>query len=304
MADYPALPLWTDAFLGDTLHLSAEEVGCYMLLLMVAWRSSDNSLPDNDEDLARFCRVPLRRWKTRIRPRLEPFFTIKKTQTWRQKRLDAERNFVTEKSLQGKRAAEARWLKEKKTENADASPEQMPDGMQKPCEPDTPTPTPIKRREEGEKMASIWNEVCQPAGMPKVLKLHPTRVKKLTKRLEEDFGRDLDQWRTYCRRIAASPFLTGQNDRGWQADLDWVLEPRNLAKIVEGKYDDRDAPPPNGANGAESPFQGEYEDDLRRWYQRVKMWRDEGFWLENDWGPPPDKPGCEVPGAVMEEFPQ
>ena len=53
MAEFPALPLFTDALLGDTTHLDATEFGAYLLMLIVAWRSPDCALPDDDRYLAR-----------------------------------------------------------------------------------------------------------------------------------------------------------------------------------------------------------------------------------------------------------
>lgn len=38
MAEFPALPLWTDAYLADTAHLSYEEHGLYFHILMTMWR--------------------------------------------------------------------------------------------------------------------------------------------------------------------------------------------------------------------------------------------------------------------------
>lgn len=47
-----------------------------------------------------------------------------------------------------------------------------------------------------------------------------------------------EHWREAIARARASPFLAGDNDRGWRADLDFFLRPDSAAKILEGKYDD------------------------------------------------------------------
>jgi len=36
--------------------------------------------------------------------------------------------------------------------------------------------------------------------------------------------------------IPDSPFLLGENDRGWRADIDWFLRPDSVTRILEGKY--------------------------------------------------------------------
>ena len=50
------------------------------------------------------------------------------------------------------------------------------------------------------------------------------------------------------RRAQASSFCTGQNDRHWKADFDWLLNENNLVKVLEGKYDNPAAakPPEKG----------------------------------------------------------
>jgi len=49
-------------------------------------------------------------------------------------------------------------------------------------------------------------------------------------------------WRDHInealQRVAKSPFCRGQSERGWRADIDWMLRPDTLTKITEGKYDD------------------------------------------------------------------
>ncbi len=85
MAEFPALPLFTDAYLADTRHLTAEEHGAYLLLLMCAWRTRGCALKDCDRTLARIVGVTRPRWK-RLRPVLAEFFTVKDG-VWRQKKL-------------------------------------------------------------------------------------------------------------------------------------------------------------------------------------------------------------------------
>ena len=85
----------------------------------------------------------------------------------------------------------------------------------------------------------IWNDVCG-AHLAKVSKSTDTRRDKFARRFREDFGQDLEKWRAYCQRIAESPFLTnasGRNRAGWKADFDFVLEPSNSTKILEGVWD-------------------------------------------------------------------
>lgn len=141
MADFPALPLWTDAYLADTMHMSCLESGAYLHLLMAAWRTPGCTLPDDDKMLGRMARCTPREW-AKIRSVVMNFWTHdEKTKTWSQKRLLKEREYVRETSDRRKHAAETRWLKNNKTQDAHASPEHM----QEPCKPDAPIPTSLSK---------------------------------------------------------------------------------------------------------------------------------------------------------------
>jgi uncharacterized protein YdaU (DUF1376 family) len=109
MAEFPALPLWTDAYLGDTTHLTTIEHGAYLLLLMTAWRTRDCTLPDDDKLLARFARCTLGQW-TRLRPVLEPFFVVENGR-WRQSRLTDEASAVRQRKDKAAQAGRASALK-------------------------------------------------------------------------------------------------------------------------------------------------------------------------------------------------
>jgi uncharacterized protein YdaU (DUF1376 family) len=71
MTEIPAMLLWTDAYLGDTSHLSTFEHGAYLLILMAMWRAG-GSLPDDDKTLARCAKVTLDKWR-RISPQIRAF---------------------------------------------------------------------------------------------------------------------------------------------------------------------------------------------------------------------------------------
>jgi uncharacterized protein YdaU (DUF1376 family) len=122
VAEFPALPLWTDAYLGDTTHLTTIEHGAYMLLLMTAWRTRDCVLPDDDRLLARYARLNSQQWK-RIRPIIEAFFTVADG-VWKQGRLTDERGAVERHRLlqseKGKAGAQAKSLKRQERDKAAA----------------------------------------------------------------------------------------------------------------------------------------------------------------------------------------
>ena len=77
-----------------------------------------------------------------------------------------------------------------------------------------------------------------------------TREKRLRARWREDKCRQsLSWWREYFERVRASSFLVGKKT-DWSADFDWLVRPTNMAKVLEGKYDD--SPPQESASSNES----------------------------------------------------
>lgn len=118
MSQYPVFPLWTDAYFGDTRHLTTIEHGAYLLLLMTAWRTQDCCLPNDDKLLARYAGLSPAQWK-KMKPTILHFFKIKDGKLF-QLRLNDEREAVKSKSKKAKANAKARWLKNKNNGYADA----------------------------------------------------------------------------------------------------------------------------------------------------------------------------------------
>lgn len=117
-------------------------------------------------------------------------------------------------------------------------------------------------------MTKIWNEEC--GSIVGARAPGQNRKRSCIARWRDEFGSDPEQWRAYCKRIAGSAFLRGESDRGWRADLDWVLEPRHLSRIMEGRYDNRLAngrAEEDGGRGPSGPppkFEDLWDDDGNR----------------------------------------
>ena len=92
MSRFPSLPLFTDAFIADTQHLDARETGAYLMLLMMAWRSPECRLPDDDKLLARWARMDGRGWR-HCKPKVMQFWDLEEG-FYTQKRLRKEYDYV------------------------------------------------------------------------------------------------------------------------------------------------------------------------------------------------------------------
>jgi hypothetical protein len=72
------------------------------------------------------------------------------------------------------------------------------------------------------------------------------RQAKLKARWREDAKRQTpDWWRKFFAYIAESDFLTGRahsaDRQPFEIDLEWIVTHTNFVKIIEGKYDKREA---------------------------------------------------------------
>lgn len=125
MAEFPALPIFTDAFIADTLHLTAAQTGAYFMLLMCAWRTKDCCLPNDDNKLAAFARMDKRSWNTN-RDIILAFWHIKDDGHLYQKRLRDERKYAEDRRNQAIQAGKASALKRKGRHSTDVITERQP----------------------------------------------------------------------------------------------------------------------------------------------------------------------------------
>ena len=242
----PAFQFYPRDFLTDEkqMVMSLEECGAYVRLLCLCW--IEGSIPDDPERAARVVQAPLDRM-LEMWPTLRACFSTNgEPGRLKNKRLDEERQKQAEwkqKSAEGGRKS----AEHRKGGSRVVEPPSQPNGNQgATLQSSSSSSTSKEEKEERSAVALIprssvedfkdaWNHNT---GGPVATcrELTDKRRKAIRSRLQD---RPLPEWIDIFRRIAASDFCRGKNDRGWVASIDWVLQPDTAAKVLEGKYDNR-----------------------------------------------------------------
>ena len=104
MSALPYMPLYVADYLADAAHLTTEEHGAYLLLIMTYWQRG-KPLPADPDRLARIARLSNERW-TDVERTLNDFFLVIDGH-WHHKRINAELEKVRDKTEKAKRAGAA-----------------------------------------------------------------------------------------------------------------------------------------------------------------------------------------------------
>lgn len=79
----------------------------------------------------------------------------------------------------------------------------------------------------------LWNANC--GALPRIRRLSADRLRTWQVRWREE--PDEGFWVNAIKRVAASPFCNGENDRGWRANIDFLLRQGRANRAQEGLYD-------------------------------------------------------------------
>lgn len=237
----PAIPLFGDAYLADTRHLTLAEHGAYLQLLMLAWRREGCSLPDDDGCIARMLGISALQWR-KLKPAVMAFWVLANG-SWTQARLTKERQFVEEKSRKNSLSANARWHPQPLEDEGDGACERICEGS-----PPSPSPPPPRGKKKGKATPSgaaalipeaigVWSEAAtrHPQWKPHDPSVTDDRRKRLTARLNEH---GLDGWRRAIAIAERSRLLGGPDPPKWFG-FDFLLSPTKFQRLTEGFYDER-----------------------------------------------------------------
>lgn len=131
--------------------------------------------------------------------------------------------------------------------------------------PDTRHQTPVENQDQSQNPSAYAESEKPKNGFPRcpidsIIKLYaeelptnpqlkvrtPAREAAIRARWQQFFAEGdftteeggIECFRWFFGKVKRSRFLTGQTDRPFRADLEWLMKAGNFAKIVEGRYDD------------------------------------------------------------------
>lgn len=106
------MPLYIGDYLADTMHLTTEQHGAYLLLIMAYWKNG-GPLPSADLSLAAICRLSGDAWSMHKHTLASFFDTISDSSLWILPRAEKEMNKAginqEKRTLRAQKAAAARW---------------------------------------------------------------------------------------------------------------------------------------------------------------------------------------------------
>jgi len=82
-------------------------------------------------------------------------------------------------------------------------------------------------------LGKLWNETADPVFPRVIIPFSEKRARKFRPAIRA--RPDPEWWKALFVKAGGIPFLRGENDRGWRADLEFVV--RRWEEILEGKYD-------------------------------------------------------------------
>jgi len=284
MAELVALPLFTDAYLADTRHLNATQHGAYLLLLMMAWRTPDCALPDDDKILASWASMDLRSWKA-VKPIVMAFWKKGEDGKWRQDRLSDESELARAKRKQRVRAGKASALKrheqastsvQREVNERSTNPEPEPEptkNMSEARAPDVVAPpsekAPVKKRPPRypDEFEAFWKAYPTDPGMSKA-EAFKGWVKLDDEAQSQAIGA-IPAFKAWCKR-------QGHEYRTLHA-VNYLKQRRFEGLVVQ--------------SAPSSKTREEWLDCLR-FARASKTW-------PGKWGPCPNEPGCIVPADLV-----
>lgn len=117
----------------------------------------------------------------------------------------------------------------------------------------------LPTRESINYIITIFNNIC--TDYPRVRELSEPMIEELSRSLEVY---SLERFREVFERAQSTPYLKGVNKHKMRAKFEWLINAENMAKILNGNYDD----PPQRNDGS-FDTNGFFEASLKKAYENI-----------------------------------
>ena len=224
----PAFLFYSSDFLSGTLLMTDEEIGQYIKLLCLQHQKGHLK----EKDMLIICKT--------YNDNIFNKFKQDEDGNYYNKRLEEE---IIKRQKYSESRRNNRKKKEKELKQKDTCEEDMKNicnsyeehmGNENGNENININKNKNKNKNRIENIKNIYNEYC--TFLPKVQKITEKRkiaINKLLKEISEE------QFTEICIIANDSDFLTGNNDRNWKADFDFIIRPEKAVSILEGKYNNK-----------------------------------------------------------------
>lgn len=89
-----------------------------------------------------------------------------------------------------------------------------------------------------ETILKMYNRIC--VSLPKARQLSPERKRHIKSCFSQKFT--CQDFEKAFHIMQDTPFLRGENERGWRPSFDWIIRSANLLKVLEQRYGAPSAP--------------------------------------------------------------
>jgi len=112
-----------------------------------------------------------------------------------------------------------------------------------------------------EKIKNLYHLNC--IKLPEIKEMSDER-KKAIRTIWKKYN-DISVFEELFKKVSESNFLNGENDNNWRASFDWLMNKKNMIKVLEGNYDNKGGGKNvnNSGNNKRFANEREYEDDDR-----------------------------------------
>ena len=154
MAALPYIQLYVADYLGDTYHLTTEEHGAYLLLIMTYWQSGR---PIPDDRLAKAARMTSERFAD-AKQTLCEFFEVNDAGDWVHNRIEDDLESVRVRSEKASKAAQKSWKNRSKQADAKQTlSKRIAPAMESQSHTDTDTDTDTDKKNRSNGFDLFWS---------------------------------------------------------------------------------------------------------------------------------------------------